>query len=91
MLSKERSDWLVEKEYLRATRDLLADEKKALEAQIKEFEELNTVVIGASTDSQFSHLAWKNTPPKEGGPGEIKYPLLSDLGGRIAVPGRRPK
>ena len=37
-LSKERSDWLVDKEYLLATRKLLAEEKKALKADILEFE-----------------------------------------------------
>lgn len=41
ILSKERSDWIVEKESLRATRDLLAQEKKALEGEIAEFEKLD--------------------------------------------------
>ena len=36
-------------------------------------------MIGASVDSQFSHLAWINTPRKKGGLGEMKIPLLSDL------------
>lgn len=31
-----------------------------------------------STDSHFSHLAWLNTPRKEGGLGGLKYPLLAD-------------
>jgi len=31
-------------------------------------------------DSHFTHLAWKNTPRNKGGLGEIKFPLLSDLG-----------
>jgi peroxiredoxin 3 len=51
----------------------------AFSDRIKEFEELNTVVVGASVDSQFTHLAWKNTPRKEGGLGKIQYPLLADL------------
>lgn len=37
VLSKERSDWLVDKEYLLATRKLLAEEKEALQAEILEF------------------------------------------------------
>ncbi|XP_078490880.1 peroxiredoxin-like [Ciona intestinalis] len=44
-----------------------------------EFEKLNTAVVGASVDSHFSHLAWINTPRKQGGLGEMKIPLLSDL------------
>jgi peroxiredoxin (alkyl hydroperoxide reductase subunit C) len=51
----------------------------AFSDRIAEFEALDTAVIGASIDSQFTHLAWKNTPRKAGGLGEIKYPLLSDL------------
>jgi peroxiredoxin (alkyl hydroperoxide reductase subunit C) len=30
------------------------------------------------TDSHFTHLAWINTPRKEGGLGNIQYPLLAD-------------
>ncbi|MBI3018048.1 MAG: peroxiredoxin [Deltaproteobacteria bacterium] len=48
------------------------------------FKELNAEVIGVSVDSHFSHLAWVNTPRKEGGLGELRYPLLSDLSKNIA-------
>ena len=44
-----------------------------------EFRAINTEVIAASVDSHFSHLAWVNTPRKQGGLGEMKIPLLSDL------------
>ncbi|WP_136806136.1 peroxiredoxin [Desulfosediminicola flagellatus] len=46
---------------------------------VKQFEESNCQLIGISIDSHYSHLAWKNTPVKEGGIGPIKYPLVSDL------------
>jgi peroxiredoxin (alkyl hydroperoxide reductase subunit C) len=32
-----------------------------------------------SVDSQFSHYAWKNTPVKNGGIGNIQFPLVADL------------
>ncbi|HBQ22010.1 MAG: thioredoxin peroxidase [Deltaproteobacteria bacterium GWA2_38_16] len=48
------------------------------------FKELNAEVIGASVDSHFTHLAWINTSRKEGGLGELRYPLLSDLTKNIA-------
>ncbi|MBI4040346.1 MAG: peroxiredoxin [Deltaproteobacteria bacterium] len=48
------------------------------------FRELNAEVIGVSVDSHFSHLAWVNTPRKEGGLGELRYPLLSDLSKSVA-------
>lgn len=44
-----------------------------------EFENLGVQLIGASVDSHFSHLAWRNTPRTEGGLGQIDYPLLADL------------
>ena len=48
-----------------------------------EFEKRNTVVLGVSIDSKFSHLAWRNTDRKEGGLGEISYPLIGDLSKQI--------
>ena len=44
----------------------------------------NAQVIGVSVDSHFTHLAWKNTARKEGGIGQIKYPLVSDLTKQIS-------
>jgi peroxiredoxin 2/4 len=45
----------------------------------REVREEERQVLGVSVDSHFTHLAWKNTPRKEGGIGPIKYPLVSDL------------
>ncbi|EIE87578.1 peroxiredoxin-1 [Rhizopus delemar RA 99-880] len=56
----------------------------AFSDRIEEFKALNTAVIGASTDSEFSHLAWINTPRKQGGLGEMKIPLLADKTKSIA-------
>jgi peroxiredoxin (alkyl hydroperoxide reductase subunit C) len=47
--------------------------------RIDEFKALNSEVVGVSTDSHFSHLAWVNLARKEGGLGGLKYPLLSDF------------
>ncbi|MEL6440475.1 MAG: peroxiredoxin [Cyanobacteria bacterium J06621_8] len=44
-----------------------------------EFTSLNTEVLGVSVDSEFSHLAWIQTDRKEGGIGDINYPLISDI------------
>ncbi|GMU23283.1 MAG: peroxidase [Phycisphaerae bacterium] len=51
----------------------------AFSDRLDEFEKLGAKVIGASVDSQYTHLAWKNMPRNKGGLGEIRYPLLSDL------------
>ncbi|XP_065332011.1 peroxiredoxin-like [Cloeon dipterum] len=56
----------------------------AFSERIKEFQALNTKVVGVSTDSHFSHLAWINTPRKDGGLGGLNYPLLADLSHKIS-------
>ncbi|CAB1421249.1 unnamed protein product [Pleuronectes platessa] len=43
-----------------------------------------TFVVACSVDSQFTHLAWINTPRKQGGLGPMKIPLLSDLTHQIS-------
>ena len=54
------------------------------DAALAKFEKKNAQVLGVSVDSHFTHLAWKNTPRKEGGIGPIKYPLVSDLDKNIS-------
>lgn len=49
-----------------------------------DFKKLNAEIVACSVDSKFSHLAWTKQSRKEGGLGEIKYPLLSDLNKTIA-------
>ncbi|GAW10455.1 2-cysteine peroxiredoxin [Lentinula edodes] len=52
---------------------------------LDEFKKIDTVVIGASTDSQYSHFAWATQPRKEGGLGpDLKLPLLADRSMSIA-------
>ncbi|NQU20091.1 MAG: peroxiredoxin [Candidatus Nealsonbacteria bacterium] len=56
----------------------------AFDKALSKFEAKNTQVIGVSVDSHFTHLAWKNTPPDQGGIGQIKYPLVADLSKKIS-------
>lgn len=51
----------------------------AFSRRIKEFEERGVQVIGCSVDSQFTHVAWRNTPVEEGGIGTVTYPLVADV------------
>ncbi|GAX77761.1 hypothetical protein CEUSTIGMA_g5204.t1 [Chlamydomonas eustigma] len=44
-----------------------------------EFKAINTEVLAVSVDSQFTHLAWIQTDRKEGGLGDLAYPLVADL------------
>ena len=57
----------------------------AFNDKVKEFEKRNAVVLGVSVDSQYTHLAWINTPRKQGGLGGLDYPLVSDLTKKIAA------
>lgn len=50
----------------------------------KVFAKKNTVLLGVSVDSHFSHWAWRQTPVNKGGIGEIAFPLVSDLNKKIA-------
>ncbi len=56
----------------------------AFDKALAKFEQKNAQVIGVSVDSHFTHLAWKNTPPAQGGIGQVKYPLVADLNKSIA-------
>jgi alkyl hydroperoxide reductase subunit AhpC len=56
----------------------------AFSDSVKKFSELNCSIIGVSVDSKFSHLAWTKQSRKEGGLGDINYPLVSDLSKDIA-------
>uniref|UniRef100_A0A0K8TUD5 thioredoxin-dependent peroxiredoxin n=1 Tax=Tabanus bromius TaxID=304241 RepID=A0A0K8TUD5_TABBR len=49
-----------------------------------EFRKIGCELIAASTDSHFTHLAWTNTPRKQGGLGELDIPLLADKSMKIA-------
>ena len=55
----------------------------AFSNSMDEFKKRNTEVLGVSVDSHFSHLAWRNTDRKNGGLGDIAYPLVSDLNKKI--------
>jgi len=57
----------------------------AFSDRIDEFKALNAEVVGVSTDSHFSHLAWINTPRKEGGLGGLNYPLLADFHKKVSA------
>jgi alkyl hydroperoxide reductase subunit AhpC len=57
----------------------------AFNDKVKEFEKRNAVILGVSVDSQYTHLAWINTPRKQGGLGGLDYPLVSDLTKKIAT------
>lgn len=59
-------------------------ELHAFQDGVEEFKKRNTVVIGCSVDSVYSHNAWLRIPKKQAGIQGITYPLLADLTKDIA-------
>jgi alkyl hydroperoxide reductase subunit AhpC len=55
----------------------------AFSDRVQDFKKLNAEVVGCSVDSQFTHLAWINTPREKGGLGQLKTPLLADVTKKI--------
>jgi len=50
----------------------------AFQDKIQEFESRNVAVVCASTDSEFSHWKWLQTPQNQGGIQGVKYPIIVD-------------
>ena len=51
----------------------------AFDHRYQDFKSKGIEVIGVSCDSEFTHLAWKNTPVNAGGIGKVQFPLVSDI------------
>lgn len=53
-------------------------ELHAFQTALGEFENRNTIVIGASCDTNEVHFAWLNTAKNNGGIEGVTYPLIAD-------------
>ena len=53
-------------------------ELHAFQEALPEFEKRNTIVIGASCDTNEVHFAWLNTSKDNGGIEGVSYPILAD-------------
>lgn len=56
----------------------------AFSDRAEDFRKIDCEVLAASCDSQYSHLAWINTPRNQGGLGKMDIPILADKSGKIA-------
>ena len=74
-LKEYRGRWVVLFFYPMDFTFVCPTEIKGFGQAIGEFKKLDAVVLGASTDSKYSHLAWV----QRGDVGPLQYPLLSDL------------
>jgi len=57
----------------------------AFQAKLAEFEKRGVAVVGASTDTEETHLAWLMTPKNKGGIEGVTYPLVADTSKTIAT------
>ena len=47
--------------------------------RVEQLRERGVEVVGISVDSQFTHLAWRNTAIEDGGIGPVEFPMVSDI------------
>lgn len=52
--------------------------------RLEEFQGVGAEVVGVSTDSVHSHRAWLKTPQDKNGIEGVKYPIASDVSGKLA-------
>ena len=52
--------------------------------ELGEFEKRDVAVVGCSTDSEFSHWAWLQTPRNQGGIQGVTYPIVADINKTIS-------
>ena len=52
--------------------------------RVADFQSRGAEVLGVSIDSQYSHLAWYNTPRNKGGIAGTDYPVLADVTKQIS-------
>ncbi|SHK33474.1 peroxiredoxin [Paramaledivibacter caminithermalis] len=50
----------------------------------EDFKKLNADILAVSTDSIYSHKAWMNLSPNEGGLGRLKFPIASDITHKVS-------
>jgi len=56
----------------------------AFDEKIDELSARDCAVVGISVDSPYTHAAWRRTAVEDGGIGNIRFPLVSDMSRRIA-------
>jgi peroxiredoxin (alkyl hydroperoxide reductase subunit C) len=56
----------------------------AFQEKLAEFEKRGVAVVGASCDTEETHLAWLSTPQDNGGIAGVTYPLVADSAKTVA-------
>ncbi len=83
-LSDYKGKWLILLFYPLDFTGVCSTDLTHFSARFEEFSSINTDIVGVSTDSAHSHRAWLRMPKEQNGIGEIKFPIASDAGGKLA-------
>lgn len=83
-LSDYKGKWLILLFYPLDFTGVCSTDLSHFSDRFDEFKSLGAEVLGVSTDSVHSHRAWLRAPKENNGLGEIKYPIASDPGGKLA-------
>lgn len=83
-LSDYKGKWLILLFYPLDFTFVCPTELTAFSDRLDELNGVGAEVLGISTDSVHSHRAWINTPRDKNGIEGLKYPLASDVGGKLA-------
>ena len=59
-------------------------ELHAFQSSLESFTKRNVVVVGCSTDTEYSHMAWLQMPRNKGGIQGIEYPIIADTNKTIS-------
>jgi peroxiredoxin 2/4 len=84
-LADYKGKWLIQIFYPLDFTFVCPTELTAFSDRLDELTGVGAEVIGISTDSVHSHRAWIKTPRDQNGIEGLKYPLASDVGGRLAA------
>jgi peroxiredoxin (alkyl hydroperoxide reductase subunit C) len=84
-LSDYHGKWLILLFYPLDFTFVCPTELTAFSDRIEELNGIGAEVLGVSTDSVHSHRAWLKTPRDQNGIADLQYPLLSDVGGKLAA------
>jgi lipoyl-dependent peroxiredoxin subunit C len=78
---KKAKQWMVMFWYPKDFTFVCPTEISAFNDKIEEFKSRNTLLYGASTDSEFVHLAWRNQHPDLK---NLQFPLIADTSKSLA-------
>lgn len=84
-LSDYKGKWLILLFYPLDFTFVCPTELTAFSDRLDELQGIGAEVLGVSTDSVHSHRAWLKTPLDKNGIEGLRYPLISDVAGKLAA------